>query len=436
MGENLAALLERGLPPRVVDWLEQTGRLAAARGESAYLVGGVVRDLFLGRSPGDLDVVVEGDALELARELVRRGIAREVKLHERFGTATVWLEDGLRVDVARCRTERYEAPAVLPQVAAASLPSDLGRRDFTVNALAVELHPDRFGRLVDPFEGKKDLEGGSIRALHERSFHDDPTRAFRAARYAARFRFRIASATRRAIRAAVRDGVFGRLSGSRLRKELELLFREEHPVRALRVLDRLGLLATIHRSLRLDRPLAAAVGRAFRLAGWVETRRQKGPVSRELLGIGVLFANLKGRDRKTLAERLRLSRRGTELLTQGPEKARALARALLRHRPPTPSEIHRSCRGHPPEQLLLAAAISGDPAVSRSVKLYLGRLETERPDVTGRDLLATGIAPGPALAIALEAALAAKLDGRARSRKKQWEVAMEAIRRETARETP
>lgn len=435
MGASLASRIERRLPARTVALLRRAGRAAVARGGRAYLVGGVVRDLCLGREAGDLDVVVEGDALGLASELVRQGVAARARLHARFGTATLWLEDGLRVDLARSRSERYPAPAALPEVAQATLRDDLARRDFTVNALAADLAPNRFGRIVDPFGGRKDLERGAIRALHENSFHDDPTRALRAARFAARLGFRIEPTTARWIARAARDGAFAALSAARLRRELELLLEEDAAPRAVRMLDRLGVLAAVHPELRADAGTARALARALQLARWLERAQPQVRVSRAVVGLGVLGMGLSRAGRTALVSRLRPSRRARVLLLEGSDTARAIARRLGRERI-RPSEIHAVCSREAPEALLLAAATAPGSSVAAVVKLYMARLRHARPDITGADLLQAGIQPGPAIAAALEAALAAKLDGRARGRGDQWRVALQSIGRRRRRESP
>lgn len=436
MAASLASRIERRLPTRAVALLRWAGRAAAARGERAYLVGGVVRDLCLGRQTGDLDVVVEGDSLGLAREAVRQGMAARAQFHERFGTATLWLEGGLRVDLARCRSERYAAPAALPEVAAAGLRDDLARRDFTVNALAAELGPTRFGRVLDLFGGRRDLERRTIRVLHENSFRDDPTRAFRAARFAARLGFRIEPATARWIGIAARDGTFAALSAARLRRELELLLEEEQAPRAVRMLNRLGVLGAVHPGLRADAFTARALGRASKLARWLERVQPRVSVSRATVGLGVLAMGLRRAERSELVSRLRPTRCSRILLLEGPEKARALERKLGKGERLRPSEIRALCKRESAELLVLAAATASGRAVEAAVKLYLARLREARPDLTGSDLVRAGIRAGPEVSAALEAALAAKLDGRARGREEQWRVALETVRRHSEQRTP
>src|SRR3954452_13156969 len=201
----------------------------AASGTPIYLVGGAVRDLLLGREPINLDIAAEGDAAALGREL-----GGEINTHERFATATVHT-DGLELDLATARTETYAKPGALPEVRPAPLVEDLARRDFAVNAMAVPLIDDP--ELIDPHGGLADLERSILRVLHDRSFVDDPTRALRAARYAARYAFALEPRTEQLLRETDLETV----SRDRVEAELRRLAREEEPRRGFELLDEWGL---------------------------------------------------------------------------------------------------------------------------------------------------------------------------------------------------
>jgi len=190
-----------------------------------YLVGGAVRDILLGEPNFDVDVVVEGDAIAVARALAA-AVGGRVRAHPQFGTAVVLYGDDGRIDVVTARSETYHAPAALPTVEPGSIEEDLHRRDFTINAMAVSLSGDEAGKLVDPFDGRRDLEAGRIRILHDRSFIDDPTRILRAIRYEDRFGFRMDEETEALARSCIETGHVGDLSGARLREELVALLEE------------------------------------------------------------------------------------------------------------------------------------------------------------------------------------------------------------------
>ena len=177
------------LPAELVELVAAAGRLAGERGEELYLVGGAVRDLLLRRPNLDLDLVLEGNAPSLARRLARLGSDRVVT-HPRFGTATVH-RGSFAIDIVTARSETYAAPGALPSVTPGSIQDDLFRRDFTINAMAISINRESFGRLIDFFGGERDLLHGRIKVLHEGSFIDDPTRIFRAVRFESRFAFAI-----------------------------------------------------------------------------------------------------------------------------------------------------------------------------------------------------------------------------------------------------
>jgi len=225
--------------------LRPLGEWAAEAGLSVYAVGGCVRDALLSRLCRDLDLVVEGDPRPLARAAVRRWGGRSESFG-RFGTVRVHLGDGVRIDLARSRAESYARPAALPSVRTAPIERDLGRRDFTVNAMARPLGPAGFGKILDFHGGREDLRARRLRLLHPESFSDDPTRLFRAARYAGRFGFRLESATASRLKSAVQAGVDGLLSRERVRQELFRILDEKDPRPAMALLRGWGLLRTFH----------------------------------------------------------------------------------------------------------------------------------------------------------------------------------------------
>ncbi|MFH1484996.1 MAG: CCA tRNA nucleotidyltransferase, partial [Chloroflexota bacterium] len=245
---NLGHLMRQRFSEEVSGLLSAAGTEAWGCGERLYLVGGTVRDLLLGRTTLDLDMVVEGDAMVLAETLAAR-VGGRLTIHRRFGTAK-WKWGDVVIDLATSRSESYARPGALPTVRSGSIGEDLGRRDFTVNALAAHLSPDRFGELIDPCGGLSDLEQGLIRVLHDGSFIDDATRILRAVRYEQRLDFRLEPKTENLVRKDVR--LLDTISGDRLRHELELVFREEEPWRILLRAQDLGVLKQLHPALEAD----------------------------------------------------------------------------------------------------------------------------------------------------------------------------------------
>jgi tRNA nucleotidyltransferase/poly(A) polymerase len=350
----------------------ELARLRALDGDPVYLVGGAVRDLLLGRGRADIDLVVEGDASALAERL-----GAEVTAHERFGTAKVVL-DGHRVDIAAARSESYPHPGALPLVEpGADLAADLGRRDFTINAMAIPLGGEP--RLIDPHGGQADLATRQLRVLHDASFADDATRAIRAARYAARFGFGLEEHTAGLLRGAN----LGTVSADRREAELLRLAGEESAAQGFALLGEWGLLEL--------RPGGDEL--------LMRTAR--------LLGEEV-WRGLAPRDRALLAAAL------------GPVRGEA---ALAAARPETPSRAVALAGGHDEVELVLARALGAE---------WLDRYLTKWRDVTleidGDDLIAAGIEPGPALGRGLEQALRRKLDGEIGGREQELAAALEAAR--------
>ncbi|MGH7229327.1 MAG: CCA tRNA nucleotidyltransferase, partial [Nitrospiraceae bacterium] len=255
------------LPSRVFQVLKQAGELAERTSVSAFVVGGFVRDMLLGRPNLDLDLVIEGDGIAYARALSRRAKA-EVRVHDRFETAVIVFRDGFKVDVATARIERYEYPTALPTVQRSSIKEDLYRRDFTINTLAIRLNPSHFGELIDFYGGQRDLNEKTIRVLHRLSFVEDPTRVFRAVRFGQRFGFRLGTETLALIKGAVEMDLFHRLSGSRLSDELILLLSEEEPRKIIDRLGELNLLRFVHPALKWSARLDTLLKAVQKVLNW------------------------------------------------------------------------------------------------------------------------------------------------------------------------
>ncbi len=405
-------------------------QLVAAR-EDAELVGGAVRDLLLGASPRELDIVVDGDAEVLAEKLIEMidegrfaaaGFAGgAVEAHERFGTASVSWPGG-RVDVATRRAESYAAPGALPDVRAGTAEEDLHRRDFTVNAIALALGGARRGELRSVPGALEDLAERRLRVLHEQSFRDDPTRLLRLARYASRLGFLAEEETARLAREAVAAGALQTVSRARFGAELRLALSEPDPVTALTALDALGALAALDPAMRFDASLAKAAlaelpsdGRAdVLLFAILLLPIADAPGESELALRALLDALELGAIERDLAIRTAL---GAPVLVAGLEEQ-------LR-----PSELDEAARAHTLEAAALAAALGearGNRETPRAARRWLSDLRKVRLQINGEDLLAAGIAPGPEVGERLRRALRRKLDGElADGREAELSAAME-----------
>jgi tRNA nucleotidyltransferase (CCA-adding enzyme) len=382
--------------------------------DPSYLVGGAVRDLLLGKPSVDLDVAVEGDARQVARELARR-LGGEATEHERFGTATVRAE-GIHVDLATTRRESYSGPGALPDVEPAGLGDDLARRDFTINAMAAGLSGDAIGDLHDPHGGARDLDARVVRVLHVLSFRDDPTRLLRAVRYELRLGFRMDSRTKALAREAAQSRAFATVSGARIRDELLDLLREPEAPAGIGRLRELGLDEALHEGLRADAELAAGAA-----LGAAETG-----ADRVLAELAALSFSIPDRAAGWL-EQLHLPAATRDAVSRAARDAREIARTLSEQEL-TPAELHALLQPEPPEALALALAL-GAPA--RPVLRYVSQLRSVRLEVTGDDLLAAGVPESPAVGRALAEVLRRKLDGQVAGREEELRLALELAREHT-----
>jgi len=393
-----------------------------------YLVGGVVRDLLLGRATKDLDLVVVGDAPAVGAEIARSAPAH-YREHKAFGTASVEFDDRLRVDLATARRETYARPGALPRTAPSGLLDDLRRRDFTVNSMALDLSASHFGEIVDPGEGRADLRRGLIRVLHDRSFVDDPTRIFRALRFANRLGFEVEAATAGLMHQAVAGGGVDRLSAARIRREIELLFDEHGWSDAAASLDEYGVWKAVEPSLGVKAGDAGRLERAESWAEWYAASDGAGSISRWVLALAALVQPGSREERERVVRRLRPERRDASDLLEAPDRAREILKALRSARHPRPSRVFRICEGASVVSCLLALSETRAGAVRQALCGFLLRFSSLKADISGDDLLREGVPAGPRVGVGLRAALEAKLDGRATDAQRQLAVAILAARR-------
>jgi tRNA nucleotidyltransferase (CCA-adding enzyme) len=412
---SLADRLARRLPPATLNVLATTARVAAERGARVFLAGGVVRDALRAvpdalrdtlASP-DLDVVVEGDGPGVARALADLLVAPLVE-HERFLTATVGPTSAGRVDVATARSERYEGRGTLPRVMPSSIEQDLRRRDFTVNAMAVELASGSWG-LLDPHGGRGDLAAARLTILHPASFVEDPTRMFRAARYATRLGLRPDAWTTRCQAWALSFVPYPALSGARIVAELTRILAEPRPDVTLIRLGASGVYRLLDARHRFGRTTRARLSALPGTLAWSQER------SLSLSGVELVLVTLLADQPADVAaaalRRLEITgeprARITRAITERAASAhRALARALAS---PRVSERARALRGRSPLELA-AAWLDGGPDLRRQLDDTRASAIV-RAALRGDEVIGLGVAAGPDVAAALDALRDATLDG-------------------------
>ena len=413
---NLSNEMASRLPQQLVALMQSAGAMADYQGQRLYLVGGVVRDLILGRTNLDLDLVVEGDALSLAPQLasITQG---KLTTHPRFGTAKLrWNE--WSIDITTARSEVYDRPGALPRVKPGSLADDLFRRDFTINTLAIRLNPGRYGELVDLYGGRDDLDQGLIRVLHQKSFVDDATRIWRALRYEQRLGFRLEPVTLELLQRDI--PLLDTISSERIRHELELILKEERPEKVLARAGELGVLAKLHPQLKGD--------------GWLAQRfeqaRKMGASAEVTLGLylALLTYPLSHSQVEQFVSYLRLPRSLSQVLEDTHNlktKLRVLANPRLR-----PSTVYSLLSSYSPAAITTVLLASDSPAVRHHIHLFLHKLRYIRPALRGDDLKRLGVVPGPQMREVLSRLHQARLDGQVASRRGEEELVRQWLRRQ------
>ncbi len=390
---------------------------AQAASISLYLVGGIVRDVLLYRRNLDIDLVAEGSAIDLAEALCARYGGR-VSSFRPFGTAKWKLDEqvaaalGLEarllpdhIDFATSRNEFYEHPTALPTVYNSSVKLDLQRRDFTINAMAVQLSPAAaHGRILDYYSGLNDLQARLVRVLHSLSFVDDPTRILRAVRFEQRLGFTIEPRTAELIAGAL--PMLGRITGERVRNELTLLLQETEPEKGLLELQARGALAAIQPAFVLPSSIAAQFQAARHLK---ELPWQPADFSLTHWYWYIIAANIHPLKLPSVTERLLFSRQialallGTSRLVHQDDD---LAEPDLR-----PSQIADRLKPYTDMALLTAWLLTDNPLISDRIRRYATEWRGIQPVTNGHTLRAMGVPPGPCYSLVLKRLRDARLDG-------------------------
>ncbi|WP_462324999.1 CBS domain-containing protein [Desulfoplanes sp.] len=424
-------LLRERLPKELFGFLAGVGELAHEKGLNVYCVGGFVRDILLHLPNYDVDLVVEGDGIGFARAMARKFGGR-VREHRKFKTAVVVLETGDKIDVATARLEYYEYPAALPTVELSSIKMDLFRRDFTINALAVQLNPDQFGRLVDFFGGQQDIKNKNIRVLHSLSFVEDPTRIIRAIRFAQRFGFSIGGQTERLVKNAVELNIFHKLSGSRIFHEIRLMLAENKPVACLKEMGRFKLLKAIHPLLSMDPAKQRILEEIEKVVAWYRLLYLDPSPHPWVVYMLGLCAGFNGSQVQILVRRLNLTQKESDFLDSLRQSTKTTIGALY-HWEQTEqrsSDLFFILDPLALEGILYLMARSQKESMRRSISLFLTQLRTQSIDITGKDLLEMGLKPGPVYGRILKQVTAAKLDNGSLGREDQLELVKTIVRNE------
>lgn len=391
---NITSLMKERLPEKILDLLSTIGKSGDETGCNVFVVGGFVRDLLLYRKNEDIDIVVEGDGIHFAKNFAASKDAR-IHAYSKFGTAVITLEDDFKVDVATARTEYYTSPAALPEVEKSSLKSDLYRRDFTINTLAIQLNEKHYGTLIDHFSGQKDIKDKTLRIIHNLSFVEDPTRIFRAVRFESRFGFSIGKLTVRLIENAIRMGVFKRLSGARAMGEIISILEENDPVPSIKRLGEFRLLATLHPSMALTEKTTALLMETRKALDGYELLAEDLRCQRWLVYFMVLISPCNTAEAKKVCRLLRLAGWQEELCVKEREQADLCIKRLTRELPLDNSILYNRLHVFKTEVLVYMMAAAERKQVKKAIAHYLSKLRFVTPLIQGRDLKEMGLPPSP-----------------------------------------
>jgi tRNA nucleotidyltransferase (CCA-adding enzyme) len=382
---------------------------AAAMDMPCYVVGGFVRDLLLGKPVNDLDVIVEGNAIKLGRFLVKK-FGGKLTTHDKFHTAIWHLPptfdfQPLTLDLITARKETYQHPGALPTIQPSTIDDDLRRRDFTINAMAVRLDGNHFGELLDPLIGQADLENGLIRVLHPRSFIDDPTRIFRAIRYEQRYGFSIEPETLGFIDQESLT-VISRLSGERIRHELDLIFGEESSSHMILRAGSLSVFEKIHPDLPMFDPA---------YSDFLDTDPILDiPTGRIAKGYMLWLMDLMESGIMSIAERLNF----TSDLTYSVWAVSQLKKSLPFLANSKPSVWTYALEKLPELSIYVVYLVSRENALLD----YLSIWRHVKPHTTGADLKMRGLPSGPRFGEVLSQLRAAWLDGEVKNAEEEKEL--------------
>lgn len=398
------------LPDELKRLMHLSSEISLLRGMPVYLVGGFVRDLILGVKNLDLDMAVEGEGIVFAEDLAGRLGARIIR-HKRFGTAAVILGHHLKVDIATARKEVYLEPASLPEVEFGSLKDDLIRRDFTINAMAINITKPDFGKLMDFSLGRQDLLKGKIRVLHKLSFIDDPTRILRAVRFEQRYGFRIEPVTLRYLKRAVENKMLEKVQPQRLRDELILIFKEAYPLKYIKRMNGLKVLSFISPGIMLTKKNYQLLKAGEKEISWFNsTHSLRRKLDIWLIYFISLIDSLSLKDTKAICGKLVFSK-GEEKRIFGAKKINNKFIRDLSCPKIKPSKIFSMLKSLSYENILLIKAKYKNPYLKKHIEGFLEIYTDIRVCVSGHELRKMGIAPGPLYKKIFAKVLKAKLNG-------------------------
>jgi tRNA nucleotidyltransferase (CCA-adding enzyme) len=406
--KDMAIMLKERLPKNIIKLLKDLGHVADMLGYNAYLVGGLVRDVFLKRENLDVDIVIEGDGIKFAHEFAEHYDSR-VRSHQKFGTAVLIFPDSFKVDVATARMEYYESPGALPIVKTSSLKLDLYRRDFTINTLSVKLNKRDYGILIDYFGAQKDIKKKILRVLHNLSFVEDPTRVFRAIRFEQRFGFKIGKLTLALIRNAVKINCFKDVASHRLLMELKLILKEQNPIKAIKRMDEFDLLQFISPEIKLSEGVSLILEEIEKVTSWYNLLYLEETFEPWKVYWHGLTSFLDIPTLKDLGEKMAMVDSDCRRMVSQRKNLNGLLDSLYKFDGDN-YHLYTLLIPYDTESLLFIMAKANSEKIRRLISTYFSKLKGIKNKLSGKDLALMGLQPGPIFKEVFDHLLEARLN--------------------------
>ncbi len=411
--KDIKNILKNEIDEKIIDKLKTLGKLAEELGYKVYIVGGFVRDLMLREPNLDIDLVVEGNGIKYAKYLkskIKEII--KIKTYEKFKTAKIFFNDNIDFDIATARLEYYEKPGSLPIVEKSSLKMDLYRRDFTINTLAIDITGENFGELIDFFGGVRDLKEKKIRIIHNLSFVEDPTRIFRAFRFAARFNFELGKQTESLIKNAKSLKLLHTVSGYRLFHELKAIFEEEKVIEILRELDKYNLIKFIFPKIILNDKFSGLLKNCLEILKWHKFTFPDEEIESWLLFFLCFIHKNKNDEIISICDKLSMSDRETAVIINCIEESNYILKQLIIDKKQNPLKIYNLLNNKHLESILFSAAKITSYKLKQKIIEYLINYRFVKPQINGHDLIDMGLKPSPLFKKILEEIKKEKLLGK------------------------
>ena len=345
-----------------------------------YLVGGAVRDIILGKTPKDLDFVVDKKAENISSEIALE-LNGEVLSNSEFGTSKLSIKKSI-YDIANARSETYAHPGALPKVTRNSIDKDLWRRDFSINSVAIQLTQDEDWQILDPTDGLADISHGTIRVLHDKSFVDDPTRIFRAVKYSIRFGFSIDEKTGKLIGNCIKSNYINKISGNRILSEVSQILEEDHFKASIQLLSSLGILSSIHRKLKIGDALLDNLNQLNNI-----TKEDKSTL------LTLLFSDINSEDIDEICQRLDVNPKKVQILHDIQtikQNTKSLSKTKIIN-----SELMMLLDKLDVESISSIQLISKNESLRKNLSNFLDKLRFIKPKIAAKEIISLGIAPGP-----------------------------------------